>query len=123
LSTCARPTKSDSYEEKSHNPAEIFLQDWRRRPSNPWSTVMPETFQILARFLEHFGDEVEGRAVAEPTKDAQTRLRKLAQGNLPETERGELFALLNQNPAWVGWLAQEVKALRSTGTTTPKSPE
>ncbi len=74
---------------------------------------LPNTFQILAGFLERFGDEVEGRELRDMPPDVGVKLRDLAQGNLPESDRAELFKLLNENPAWLGRLAEEVKALRS----------
>jgi hypothetical protein len=76
---------------------------------------MPDTFQILARFLERYGDDVEGRAVTEPAVEAREKLQRLARGTLPETEQAELFTLLSRNPDWIGWLAREVKSLRPAG--------
>jgi hypothetical protein len=76
---------------------------------------MANDFEILAGFLAKFSDEVEGRELQELPKDVQVKLRELAQGSLPESERSRLFDLLKENPAWVGRLADEVKALR-TGT-------
>jgi hypothetical protein len=80
-----------------------------------------QTFEILTRFLERYGDDVEGRALVEPTGDTRDKIERLARGTLPETERTELFAVLNRNPDWIGWLAREVKALRdaSAGTSEP----
>jgi hypothetical protein len=74
---------------------------------------MPNEFEILAGFLARFGDEVEGRELQEPPKDIQARMRELARGTLPETERSQLFSLLSDNPQWIGRLAEEVKALRT----------
>jgi hypothetical protein len=76
---------------------------------------MANEFEILAGFLARFGDEVEGRELQDLPKDVQVKLRELAHGNLPESERSQLFNLLKENPAWIGRLADEVKALR-TGT-------
>jgi len=73
---------------------------------------MTNTFQILAAFLDRFEDEVEGRELHEPTPELQARLRDFARGKLPGAEQKELMGLLNQNPQWIGRLAQEVKALR-----------
>jgi hypothetical protein len=73
---------------------------------------MADTFQILAKFLEKYGDEVEGRELQEPSEEAKQQLRRLARGSLPEAEQADVFAQLNRNPQWVGWLAQEVKGLR-----------
>ena len=76
---------------------------------------MANDFEILAGFLAKFSDEVEGRELQDLPKDVQAKLREMARGNLPESERSRLFDLLKENPAWVGRLADEVKALR-TGT-------
>ena len=80
---------------------------------------MPDTFHILARFLERYGDDVEGRALPELTGDTQEKLKRLARGNLPEPDRMELFALLSRNPDWVAWLAREVKTLRGGEAAAP----
>ncbi len=74
---------------------------------------MNDPFEILAGFLERFGDEVEGRELQETPEDVRIKLRDFARGGLPHSERAELFALLNRNPAWIGRLAEEVKALRA----------
>jgi hypothetical protein len=73
---------------------------------------MANEFEILAGFLARFGDEVEGRELQDLPRNVQDQLRELARGSLPETERSQLMSLLNQNPAWIGQLADEVKALR-----------
>ncbi len=71
---------------------------------------MSNEFEILARFLERFGDDVQGRELTEaPTP----KLRAFAQGTLTPTERADLLAGLQDNPEWLAWLAQEVKALRA----------
>lgn len=74
---------------------------------------MANEFEILAGFLAKFGDEVEGRELQEPPNDVRVKLQALATGSLPENERSQLFDLLNENPAWIGRLADEVKALRT----------
>ncbi len=74
---------------------------------------LPDTFQILAGFLERFGDEVEGRELRDMPPEVGVKLRDFARGNLAEADRAELFKLLNENPAWLGRLAEEVKTLRS----------
>lgn len=77
---------------------------------------MSNTFEILAGFLEHFGEEVQGRALSEPGADVIEQLELLARGNLPDEKRPALFELLNQNPEWLARLAGEVKALRPAGS-------
>jgi hypothetical protein len=76
---------------------------------------MANEFEILAGFLARYGDEVEGRELQDLPREVQVKLRELAQGSLPESERSRLFGLLKENPAWIGRLAEEVKALRTEG--------
>ena len=73
---------------------------------------MTERFHILLNFLERFDNEVQGRELCEPAGDAKVKLQRFARGSLPEPEQAKVFALLDQNPEWIGWLAQEVKSLR-----------
>ncbi len=73
---------------------------------------MSDKFEILLKFLERFDEEVQGRELSEPDGEAKTKLECLARGTLPDREQPEVFALLDRNPEWIGWLAQEVKALR-----------
>jgi hypothetical protein len=79
---------------------------------------MSDQFGILARFLDQFDLEVEGRAREDPPEEVKSRLRQFAAGNLGPAEREELTRLLHQHPQWVGFLAEEVKALRP-----PQAPE
>jgi hypothetical protein len=74
---------------------------------------MRDTFEILAGFLDKFSGEVEGREWPEPADEAKTKLRQLARGALPESERAEILGQLTRNPAWLAWLAGEVKSLRT----------
>ena len=74
---------------------------------------MTERLQILMKFLERFDDEVQGRELAEPSEDTKIKLRDFARGTLPAKEQTEVFVLLDKNPEWTGWLANEVKGLRS----------
>jgi len=80
---------------------------------------MSNPFEILTRFLDRFGEEVEGRELPEPSGEAQIKLRAFAQGKLPEAQQGELIDLLNRNPQWIARLAEEVKALRGGSAVTP----
>jgi hypothetical protein len=81
-------------------------------PSCSQGTTMANEFEILAGFLAKFGDEVEGREMQEPPKHVQAQIHALARGALSESERTQLFNLLNENPQWLGRLADEVKSLR-----------
>jgi hypothetical protein len=74
---------------------------------------MNDKFQILLKFLDRFDDEVQGRELSEPPAEAKTRLQQFARGGLPEQEQAKIFGLLDENPEWIAWLAQEVKGLRS----------
>jgi hypothetical protein len=73
---------------------------------------MSNSFEILSKFLERFGDDVEGRSLEEPSPDVKLKLKRFASGTISEIERNELIALLQANPQWVSLLAQEAKALR-----------
>ena len=73
---------------------------------------MTDKFQVLLRFLDRFDGEVEGRELSEPPAETKGRLQRFARGALPESEQAQIFALLDRNPEWIPWLAQEVKGLR-----------
>jgi hypothetical protein len=81
--------------------------------------LMPDTFQILAGFLERFDHEVEGRQLPEPPEDIRRQFTQLACGALPELERTNLLGVLHQNPQWLAALAQEVKTLRRAPAAQP----
>ena len=74
---------------------------------------MKNNFEILAKFLEKFADEVEGHEFAELTPEVRTKLQQFANGRLPPAEQGELIERLSQNPEWLSRLAADVKAMRS----------
>jgi len=73
---------------------------------------MKNEFEILARFLEKYGAEVEGREFSELTPEIRTKLERFARGSLPPAEQGELIERLGQNPEWISRLAAEVKSMR-----------
>ena len=80
---------------------------------------MKNQFEILAKFLEKYGDEVEGREFAELTPEVRTKLQQFAAGKLAAGEQDELINRLSQNPEWIARLAAEVKSLRGeTGRST-----
>jgi len=74
---------------------------------------MKNHFEILAKFLEKFGDEVEGHEFAALTPEVQAKLQQFARGSLPPAEQGELIERLSQNPEWISRLAADVKSLRA----------
>jgi hypothetical protein len=73
---------------------------------------MPNSFEILAGFLDRFGAEVEGRLLEEPSPEIKLKLRDFARGKLAEAERDELILLLKQNPGWISLLANAAKRTR-----------
>jgi hypothetical protein len=75
---------------------------------------MPNTFAILAKFLEQSGDEVQGRELQQVPEATRDKLRDFARGQLPPAEQSRLIEELNQNPDLVATLAAEVKAMRNT---------
>ena len=74
---------------------------------------MSNPFELLVEFLRRYGDEVEGRALTEPSAEVLKQLQALARGEVPEAERRELMRQLSAHPNWVERLALEVRALRS----------
>jgi len=72
---------------------------------------MPNSFEILSRFLDRFGDDVEGRSREQPSADVQLELKQFVSGALSEAERTELLRRLAANPQWLTLLAREAKAL------------
>ena len=77
-------------------------------------------FQVVARFLQRFGEDVEGREHEAPSPAAQKRLRQFAQGKLSAAQRVAVTQSLAQNPAWLEWLAGEVKLQRPKSTPRPR---
>jgi hypothetical protein len=74
---------------------------------------MSEEFKILDGFLQHFGEEVEGRESPELSDELKTQLGKLARGEVPAAEQAKLFLLLKNNPGALAWLASQIKELRA----------
>jgi hypothetical protein len=74
---------------------------------------MPNTFEMLAGFLDRAEAEVEGRALEEPPETVKAKLRDFARGALPEAEKSEIIGHLGQNRHWILFLADEVKSLRN----------
>ena len=74
---------------------------------------MSNAFTVLSKFLDRYGDDVEGRSMEEPSTEVQQKLRSFAAGSLSEAERNDVIALLQTNPHWVPLLAREAKALRT----------
>ena len=62
---------------------------------------MSNTFEILARFLDRYGEEVEGRTLEEMPPEVKAKLRAFAQGSFSAAERGQLAQLLKDNPRWI----------------------
>ena len=73
---------------------------------------MSNEFAILAKFLDRYADDVEGRSMEEPSAEVQQKLKDFAAGSLPEADRNDVISLLHTNPHWVPMLAREAKALR-----------
>jgi len=74
---------------------------------------MNHSFQILARFLDKYSEEVEGRSLEAPGTEVKAQLQQFAAGALAEPERSRVVGLLKENPHWVPLLADEVKARRT----------
>ena len=74
---------------------------------------MKNTFQVLARFLDHFEDEVEGRELPELTPELESKLRQFARGDLRGTDQAAVLDMLKHNPQLIARVAEEAKKLRS----------
>lgn len=71
-------------------------------------------FKTLIDFLDRLGPEVSGRSLSGPNSEAMVRLTCFARGECNEIERLEVCKLLKLHPMWIRWLADRVKAARST---------
>jgi len=76
---------------------------------------MKNAFEMLSRFLEQYGEEVEGRGLEDMPPEVKTKLREFANSKLGAADRGELARLLKENPSWISALAEEVKGRREAG--------
>ena len=76
---------------------------------------MTETseFSLLFDLAERSAEEVGGRAATTVSPELQKKLAKLAAGGCDEEERGELLALLEQQPNLIPALVKEIKHLRN----------
>ena len=74
---------------------------------------MKNTFQVLARFLDHFEDEVEGRELPELTPEVELKLRDFARGNLRGPDQTAVLDMLKHNPQLIARVAEEAKKLRN----------
>jgi hypothetical protein len=73
---------------------------------------MSNPFEILTGFLDRYGDDVQGRELEEMPPELKAKLSAFARGGLAPAERGEIARQLKDNPSWVGFLAEEVRAVR-----------
>lgn len=80
---------------------------------------MQTDFEILAKFLERSGPEVEGRIRDVPDSDAIELFRKFANGKATPEERTRMVKLVDSRPDWIAALAAEIKQRRQT--TEPKA--
>ena len=73
---------------------------------------MPAEFEALFRFLELAHGEVQGRQSARPPADIEKLVMALLSGQLGEEKRIELCEELRNQPAWLGWFAEQIKKRR-----------
>jgi hypothetical protein len=73
---------------------------------------MSNEFEILSRFLDRYGPDVEGRLQEEPAPEVKQKLDAFARGVLPAKERNRLIDQLRDQPALVAELAEAAKRLR-----------
>jgi len=74
---------------------------------------MKNTFQVLAHFLDHLEDEVEGREMPELTPEVESKLREFARGDLRGADQAAVLDMLKHNPQLIARVAEEAKKLRS----------
>ncbi len=79
---------------------------------------MSNDFKTLVDFLDRFGPEVSGKALVAPQDEAAVKLQRFAVGACNEAERSEVCEMLRQHPAWLRWLADQVKRARSGAAST-----
>jgi hypothetical protein len=71
------------------------------------------SFSSVFAFLRNFeGGEVEGHS-SNPPSEVEIVLNKLLSGKLSAEEKRETCDLLRNEPEWVGWMADRVKARRT----------
>ena len=86
-----------------------FLYKSSRRKRNEY---MPADFEILFRFLELADGDVQGRQSARPSAEVEKLAMALLSGQLGEEKRIELCEELRNQPAWLGWFAEQIKKRR-----------
>ncbi len=74
---------------------------------------MDNELSALFGFLDRFGPEVCGRAIPSPEGELAEKLIRFAKGECEPDERTEVCDLLRKNPAWLRWLADQVKLSRN----------
>src|SRR5262245_48701516 len=91
---------------------------------------MSNWYQILSRFLEQHGDQVEGRSLEPLTPELREELRRFANGELPPEIQQALLQRLVHNVEAMEFLADELRNLpplkapkRPKRPKTPKRPK
>lgn len=77
---------------------------------------MSNDIRPLIDFLERLGPEVAGRQQMEPQSEAAAKLELFARGECTEAERAEVCDLLRTHPAWIRWLADRVRQIRTAAS-------
>jgi hypothetical protein len=80
---------------------------------------MSNDFELLSRFLERYGNDVEGRELDEIPSELQPKLRGFALGTLSESDRRDVAIFLKEHPRWVGKLAEEARNARPSAQSNP----
>jgi hypothetical protein len=69
-------------------------------------------FTTVFSFLERCGPEVAGRELSQPDAELSAKLIRFARGQCDAAERSEVCEILRVNPAWLRWLADQVRMSR-----------
>jgi hypothetical protein len=69
-------------------------------------------FNTLRDFLGLFAPEVSGRKIAQPDGEDAAMLQRFAHGKCDRDERKLACELLRLHPAWLRWVAEQVRMSR-----------
>jgi hypothetical protein len=83
---------------------------------------MPADFKVVFRLLEFTEGEVQGRQSARPSPQVEKLIGGLLSGEIDAVKRRQLCESLGNEPRWLAWLAEQIKARRKgSGKVSPDS--
>jgi hypothetical protein len=78
--------------------------------------------RAIFKFLRQFEAKVIRHSGEPPSVEIRENLRQFARGNISAPERTALIYLLEANPKWIRFLADDVKSLRTEGDSNSRKP-